>query len=339
MSILKDPNKIHEYMGKRLDYWLELEACAGYGGEVTKIRYREYERLINAKYELKQIAEKLKIKPDTPIAVILDTIQSMKQHAERYRANLQNQSIAGLEADNHSMKEQLGLIRAALKRAGINETTPEHVSVTDLATRYLQAKKLSDTQHQILMGTNSIMACPDCHAVEGALGRPAGTAMDVILADIARLKDRADSVARMLLPQKGEAATTADVMVEIQRLQDAAKPVYGPSPVWTFLQNNGQLIKTILRIGEALELPTPYQDDAMVTEITRLQKGQMQRAYMEMKQAFEDSEKGRVEATRKVKALRNIVQRNAPHTRDCCPALGQACNCWKAEFMAEADRP
>ena len=199
------------------------------------------------------------------------------------------------------------LIGAALKRAGIEH--PEgvwHVGVTDLATRYQQVKEQVDRLHgsncllqsrvDCLQQNPPIMYCNDCLAVEGALGRPAGTSIDTILEDI-----------------KG--------------LREAAKPVYGEPPLMA-------PIRIFASFGEALELSRPWTPEGMLAEIKRLQKGQMQRAYMEMKQAFEDSEHGRVEARRKIETLRSIVKYRAPHTPQCCPPAGKTCDCWKAEFMA-----
>ena len=80
---LKDPSRIHEYMGKRFDYWMELEAQAELSGST---------RLTDAiganaimRHTVKQITEKLKIKSDSPLGIILDTIQSIQQDAEQYR--------------------------------------------------------------------------------------------------------------------------------------------------------------------------------------------------------------------------------------------------------------
>ena len=90
---------------------------------------------------------------------------------------------------------------------------------------------------------------------------------------------------------------------------------------------------TIDGIARNLNLPNPDEAtrEEIMDAISALQHGQMQGRYMAL--------------GRKLATLRNIVQRKAPHTSDCTRALIERpygtivpCGCWKAEFMAEADK-
>jgi anti-sigma28 factor (negative regulator of flagellin synthesis) len=346
--------------------------------------------------DAERIADKLKLKPGTPTEIVLGTIQSIQQHAERYRACAVQDLVNGdrivasseyerllaiehrhqldadtarcAQAENHSLKEQLKLIGAALKRADIEH--PEgvwHIGVCDLATRYLRLVEGKVPEGMVACDRkrlDELLAIERDHQQDGeainavemlrqsmdSIRRAMGLDKDAWVTDILgmieqrtehfrNMKERTDSVARILLPQKGEAATTADVIVEIQRLQEAAKPIYGVSPLAVAMP----ALKTLTGIAEAIGIPAGNLSHVDLVQEVK-----------ELRQAFEDSELGRVDATRKVKALRKIVLRKAPHTSDCLmkeitpPAqavhfhgsgLSIKCGCWKAEFMAEADKP
>ena len=387
---LSDPRRIREFMGKRIDHWLELEATEGLAGtDITRIRYREYEELISAKYYVKKIVEKLKLEPGTPVEIILDTIQSIQQHADRYRESCTDLSIIKLSREecerllaierghqasfadakaaeaalerahadintfaaeagfpsnvtadgsrqatlrsvlsrvlalesevnhlqpmNHSMKEQLSLIRAALKRAGIDDKAPEHVGVCDLATRYNENSDL-------------------LRKIKRTLGLMNGAGTEAIVGTIDTLK----------------------------------KPVYGPPPLQSILASCTALSTVANKVGLALEKGTRFDDTAtaICSKIDQLQqranlaeaanKGldemimQIRRFYQAWDTPTAPTDKDIVDCIirnaalapkKKIKALREIVVRQAPHARHCTLPNGNPCGCWKADFMAKVDEP
>jgi len=307
-----------------------------------------------------------------------DRIITAKEHDKLLaieRGHQQDKTTARLATqENYSLHEQMKLITAALKRAGVEHPQGvQHIGVTDLATRYIETAESEN-------------ACEILRQSIDSIRQAVGLDKDAWVTDILEMikqraehfrnmKDRTDSVARILLPHKGEAATTADVVVEIERLQEAAKPIYGESPLGKLLP----IYQALTRITDQLELQVMNTHanapellvQVICEEIQKLQKGQMQRAYMELAeeidmiaaaldktclasnfttteicrhihQGIRSLKKAAAHRslTLKIAALRNIVLRKAPHASNCHPAnvFKRPCTCWKDEFMAEADR-
>jgi hypothetical protein len=403
---LKDPSRIHKYMGKRLDYWLELEAQA----ELSRSTRLTDAFEVNAvmRHMLKQITGRLGIKDDSPLGIIMDTIQSYKQHAERYRTH--NRTLAngdrlisqdeyerllaierGHQAANtsaescharlknitdvlelpegkdtravvkmiYSMKEQLGLIRAALKRAGIDETTPEHVSVTDLATRY---NKTVDDYHK------AWGKFVDEQRDHNATALDCARKLERMGNDLAATRQALIATGCNDLFCTEVNSTCHQCPAGNRRAEQTERPFYGPNPLALALPALKALARIAKQVGfditgdttplqmvDAIcdQIQSTYQanknahnnnvdlGERLNTREAKIQELQQKietiaRHHEQTIQAFEDSEAGRVEAIRKVKDLVSIVDRKAPHTKDCCPVPLQPCNCWKLEFRARA---
>lgn len=285
---------------KPLDYWQELEDLFKVAAAERDLLRTQMEAMVSSppqsadarllihvgelRVAAEKVTAKLKLKPGTPTEVILDTIQSIQQHAEIYRMSSHivpgDRIISGKEhdkllaierghqldkdaarcaqAENYSLREQLKLIGAALNRAGFRDAAPEHAMVSELASRYLK--------------------------MEGEYHKAWG---------------------KFVNEQREHHATAMDYAKKLEKLgnelAEARRPIYGVSP---------------------MVLAIPVAQKAMALQ-------------------------------QKVAALRNIVQRKAPHTSDCflkgesasthfVGTIGGGeptkCGCWKAEFMAEADK-
>lgn len=107
---------------------------------------------------------------------------------------------------------------------------------------------------------------------------------------------------------------------EIQRLQEAAKPVDGESPLLQVFPAYKALQEIAEHLGYAIDINTNIQ-----TLVTTLKEGINGLAGMQQKNN---------QLRKKINTLRGIVKYKAPHTPQCCPPAGKTCDCWKAEFMA-----
>ena len=203
--------------------------------------------------------------------------------------------------------------------------TPEHVSVTDLATRY---NKTVDDYHKawgkfVDEQREHHATAMDCAKKLERMGNDlAGTRQALIATGCNDLFCNEVKRDCHQCPAGNRKAEQTD------------KPFYGPSPLALAIPALKALARIAKQVGFNITDGTqPLQLVAAIED--QIAQIQMKASKAKpMREAFEDSERGRVEARKKIETLRGIVKYKAPHTPQCCPPAGKTCDCWKAEFMA-----
>jgi uncharacterized coiled-coil DUF342 family protein len=323
--------------------------------DTCRLRMRMDYQTANKTHDM--ILGKLGLKHGTPVEVVLDTIQSIQQHANQYRAGLCRLSLKDTVVETAELDRLLEIERGWAKDR-------DDAMVAGAALQ---------RAHNDINTFASEAGFPSNATADGSRQETLRQVLAHILAmesEVRHLKERntrqeqsilliAESTGLPKWPEGG-APTISEIANEIQRLREADKPVYGPSPLQLAMPATVVLIRIAKQVGfDISEGTKPIQlIDEICDEIAQIQhkaikSAEAERLLAQVGCALEDA--GFKLADRKIlpqqvsalaqqreeriAKLREIVVRKAPHT-GCVPQTApedRPCNCWKAEFMAIAD--